>query len=173
MSSEEMENVIKEYGDDVYRFCIHLMGVREEAEDLYQDTFIKAVQLRHKLNRSGNVKSYLMGIAVNLWRNNLRKKKRRNEIAPETCFENSQWMIGERADPLEDYMEKELKKALVQAVNRLPEKQRVVVLLHYTQDYSAKEISEILHIPRGTVLSRLAKARENIKKELEGNGYEG
>ena len=40
-------------------------------------------------------------------------------------------------------------------------------------NYSAKEISEILHIPRGTVLSRLAKARENIKKELEGNGYEG
>ncbi|MBO5486027.1 MAG: RNA polymerase sigma factor [Eubacterium sp.] len=172
MSSEEMENIVKEYGDDVYRFCVHLAGNREEAEDLYQDTFIKAIQLCHKLDRSGNVKSYLMGVAVNLWRNNLRKNKRRSEIIPETSFENSQWLISDRADPLEDYMERELKKSLNEAVNHLSERQRVVVLLHYTQNYSAKEISEILHIPRGTVLSRLAKARENIKKELEGNGYE-
>lgn len=172
MPSEEMENIVNFYGDDIYRFCFHVTGKREEAEDLYQDTFIKAVQLRHKLNRSGNVKSYLMGIAVNLWKNNLRKNKRRNEIMPEISFENLQWAIGEVSDPLDDYMVKELKKTLGRAVNHLPEKQRIVVLLHYTQDYSAKEISEILHIPRGTVLSRLAKARENIKIELEGKGYE-
>lgn len=172
MSSEEMENIIRLYGDDVYRFCTHLLGNREEAEDLYQDTFVKAVQLRHKLDCSGNIKSYLMGIAINLWKNNLRKNKRRNEIVPETSLENVEWLVGDMDDPLDNYVEKELKKALKQAVNHLPEKQRVVVLLHYSQDYSAKEISAILHIPRGTVLSRLAKARDNIKTELEGNGYE-
>ena len=58
------------------------------------------------------------------------------------------------------------------AVKQLPDKQRVVVLLHYTQDYSTGEIAGILHIPRGTVLSRLAKARQNIRLYLEGRGYE-
>ena len=172
MTSEDMENLIQLYGDDIYRFCFHITGSREEADDLYQDTFVKAIQLRHRLDRGGNVKSYLMGISTNLWKNRLRKNKRRDEIVPEISYENSECMIGDSNDPLGDYVEKEMKESLYRAVSNLPEKQRVVVLLHYTQEYSAKEISKILHIPRGTVLSRLAKARENIKAELEGKGYE-
>lgn len=172
MTSADMEKIIQLYGDDIYRFCFHITGSREEADDLYQDTFVKAIQLSHKLDSSGNVKSYLMGISTNLWKNRLRKNKRRNEIVPEISFENSECTIGEVMDPLGNYVEKEMKKSLYRAVSNLPEKQKIVVILHYTQDYSAKEISKILHIPRGTVLSRLAKARENIKHELEGKGYE-
>ena len=172
MSSNDMEKIIQLYGDDVYRFCFHLAGSREEADDLYQDTFVKAIQLSHKLDSSGNVKSYLMGLSTNLWKNKVRKNKRRKEIVQEISFENSEWTIGESPDLLGDYVENEMKNHLYRAVSNLPEKQRIVVLLHYTQDYTAKEISKILHIPRGTVLSRLAKARENIKLELEGKGYE-
>ena len=161
-----------QYGDDIYRFCFHITGSREEADDLYQDTFVKAIQLRHRLDSSGNVKSYLMGIATNLWKNHIKKKKRRAEIAPEVSLEHTDWTIGEGTDPLGDYMKKERVRLLLQAVRQLPEKQRIVVVLHYTQDYSASEIAKILHIPRGTVLSRLSKARENIKRELEGKGYE-
>ena len=61
MSSQEMEQIIQEYGDDIYRFCFHLTGSREEADDLYQDTFVKAIQIGHRLDRSGNIKSFLMG----------------------------------------------------------------------------------------------------------------
>ena len=56
MSSQEMEQIIQEYGDDIYRFCFHLTGSREEADDLYQDTFVKAIQIGHRLDRGGNIK---------------------------------------------------------------------------------------------------------------------
>lgn len=74
MSVEDMEEMINLYGDDLFRFCFHLVNNREEAEELYQETFVKAFQLRNKINRCGNVKSFLMGIAANLWKNALRKK---------------------------------------------------------------------------------------------------
>lgn len=172
MSLEEMEEMIKLYGDDLYRFCFHLTNSRVSADDLYQETFIKAVQLRHKLDRSGNVKSYLMGIAANLWKNNLKKTKRRKEILPTVSFEEMQWETASTSNPLNECLEDELKNTLRQVVSNLPEKQRVVVILHYMQDYSANDISKILHIPRGTVLSRLAEARKTIKRKLEGKGYE-
>ena len=88
MSSQEMEQIIQEYGDDIYRFCFHLTGSREEADDLYQDTFVKAIQIGHRLDRGGNIKSFLMGISVNLWKNRTKKDKRRRELIPEVSYES-------------------------------------------------------------------------------------
>lgn len=172
MSSQEMEQIIQEYGDDVYRFCFHLTGSREEADDLYQDTFVKAIQIGHRLDRGGNIRSFLMGISVNLWKNRRKKDKRRRELVPEVSYESAEWAITAQNDPLGNILEQEVGRDVMTAVKQLPDKQRVVVLLHYTQDYSTGEIAGILHIPRGTVLSRLAKARQNIRSYLEGRGYE-
>lgn len=172
MSPQDMEQIIHEYGDDIYRFCFHLTGSRDEADDLYQDTFVKAIQLRHKLDRSGNIKSYLMGISVNLWKNRVKKETRRRELIPEISYEDAQWQVGVQSDPLRAVVDQEAGQDVMAAVAGLPDKQRVVVLLHYTQDYPTGEIARILHIPRGTVLSRLAKARQNIRSYLEGRGYE-
>ena len=72
MTTEEMEVLVNEYGTSLYRFCCHLTGNVPEAEDLYQDTFLKTVELSHKLDRCGDGKSkrnYLIGISVNLWKN--------------------------------------------------------------------------------------------------------
>ena len=170
MSPQDMEQIIHEYGDDIYRFCFHLTGSRDEADDLYQDTFVKAIQLRHKLDRGGNIKSYLMGISANLWKNRVKKETRRRELIPEISYEDAQWQAGVQSDPLRDVVDQEAGQDVMAAVAGLPDKQRVVVLLHYTQDYPTGEIARILHIPRGTVLSRLAKARQNIRSSLEGRG---
>ena len=100
MSSQEMEQIIQEYGDDVYRFCFHLTGSREEADDLYQDTFVKAIQVGHRLDRGGNIRSFLMGISVNLWKNRRKKDKRRRELVPEVSYESAEWVITAQNDPL-------------------------------------------------------------------------
>ena len=76
------------------------------------------------------------------------------------------------SDILEDYIHKELTDKVKLLVAGLPEKQRIVVLLFYSESLSTEEISKILHIPKGTVLSRLSNARERIRKELEEMGYE-
>ena len=57
---EELNNLIKQYGNDVYRFCVHLTRNHYEADDLYQDTFLKAIQVSHNLDCSGNIKLQLI-----------------------------------------------------------------------------------------------------------------
>lgn len=173
MQVNEIENLVYECGEDLYRFCCYLTSNRDLADELYQDTFLKAIQLSHKLNRSGNCKSYLIGIAINLWKNHTHKKMRRNAILPEVDYEDKiNQLQAANTDLLEDYVEKELINEVRSAVNNLKEKQRLVVLLYYAESLSVNEISNILHIPKGTVLSRLAKARENLRKKMEEKGYE-
>lgn len=173
MSEQEMNQLVADFGDDLYRFCIHLTGNRSQADDLYQDTFVKVIQLRHKLNHGGNIKSYLMGIAVNVWKNYVRKEQRRGRIAPEKVYNEAvDYNTAESKDPLESYLEGEVQRAVWNAVRTLPDKQKIPILLYYFQSVPVKEIAQVLHIPKGTVLSRLAKARENLKKEMEGYGYE-
>ena len=173
MLVKEIEELVYEYGDDLYRYCYHLTSNKELADELYQETFLKAVQLSHRLNRSGNCKNYLIGIAINIWRNLFRKKKRRNEILPEMDYSDYiESVTTDGSDILEDYIHKELTDKVKLLVAGLPEKQRIVVLLFYSESLSTEEISKILHIPKGTVLSRLPNARERIRKELEEMGYE-
>ena len=173
MSTKEIEDLVYEYGDDIYRFCCYLTSNKDMAEELYQETFLKAVQLSHKLERSGNCKSFLMGIATNLWKNHIRKQNRRSEIAPEINYDEQIGQVKDMgADVLDDCIKREMIHELRKMVNYLPEKQRLAVLLYYAEDLSTEEIGHILHIPKGTVLSRLAGARENLKKEMEAKGYE-
>ena len=173
MTAKEIENIIHEYGDDIYRFCYYLTSSRDMADELYQETFLKAVQLSNKLNKSDNIKSFLMGIAANLWKNLMRKTARRKAIIPEANYEeNIARVQDDNIDILETYVENEMLREIRIAVDNLPVKQRIVVILHYCEDVSTEEIGRILHIPKGTVLSRLSKARKILKKEMEMKGYE-
>lgn len=173
MTTEEIEYIVYEYGEDIYRFCRYLTSDSDMADELYQETFLKAVQLSNKLNRSDNIKSFLMGISANLWKNQVRKKARRNVILPQADYEENIGRVQDvKADILEVFVENELVNEIKLAINNLPDKQRLVVILHYCEDVSTEDIGKILHIPKGTVLSRLAKARKNLKKEMEMKGYE-
>ena len=124
MSEKEIEQYIIAYGDDIYRFCLHLTGNEFLAEELYQDTFVQMVRSFHKMDAGGNIKSYLMGIALNIWKNQRRKMGRRDRIAPETDIDNCNEISTDRKDdPLEICMKKEKNRMLYQAVQNLPEKQ--------------------------------------------------
>ena len=80
MTEEELNLLIIACGRHLYSFCCNLTGNKSEAEDLYQDTLLKAVELRHKLDSSGNPKSFLMGIAVKIWQNHKKKYAVRQKI---------------------------------------------------------------------------------------------
>ena len=173
MTTEEIEHIVYEYGEDIYRFCRYLTSDNDMADELYQETFLKATQLSNRLKRSGNVKSFLMGIASNIWKNYIKKSVRRNEILPQGEYdENIKNICDSKSDILDTFIENEILNDVKLAINKLKEKQRVVVLLYYCEDLTTEEISRVLHIPKGTVLSRLDKARKIIKKEMEMKGYE-
>ena len=173
MTTEEIEHIVYDYGEDIYRFCRYLTSDSDMADELYQETFLKATELSKKLRKSENIKSFLMGIAANIWKNYIKKNARRNEILPQGDYEeNINNVRDNNKDILDAFVENEALSDVRLAISNLPEKQRVVVILHYCEDFKTEEISKILHIPKGTVLSRLAKARKIIKKEMEMKGYE-
>lgn len=169
MSHEELEECIKRYGKDIYSFCCQLTKSRQEADDLYQDTFLKMVELKGKLDVKSNLKSYLLSVAVNLWRNRRRKFAWRQRITgPVLSMEDSVLEIPSEEMPPEEQIISEENKMLVQrAVGSLSEKYRLPVLLFYMEELKIFEISKVLKIPEGTVKSRLFKAKKVLKKELE------
>ena len=90
MKQSELEMCIAEYGKDLYSFCCYLTYSKMEADDLYQDTFVKVIELG-KIDVSNNPKSYLLSIAVRLWKNRKRKlERRRRTLVSDTMEELEQ-----------------------------------------------------------------------------------
>lgn len=169
MKQEELENYIDAYGRDLYSFCCSVTRSRQEADDLYQDTFLKMVEVGWRLDVTGNPKSYLLSVAVNLWRNRRRKSVWRQRITgPVISMEETVLEVSSGELPLEEQMISGEEKQLVQrAVSGLPERYRLPVLLFYMEELKLSEIAQVLNIPEGTVKSRLFKAKKLLKKELE------
>ena len=172
MTVFELEQCIEEYGKEVYSFCLHLTGVREWADELYQDTFLTAMEHIAQLhNEAGaNPKSYLLSVAIRLWKNKRRKAAWRRRIAPEQSMDapGGEVLTGETelTDSIEtEVLRAEERRQVQRAVDDLPEKYRVIVLMYYSVDLSTKEIAEQLHISKGTVTSRLQRSSENIKEK--------
>ena len=170
MTRVELEQCINEYGTEIYSFCKHLTGSKQEADDLYQDTFLKAVERQEKISRKDNPKGYLLSVAVRLWRNRKRKLIWRNRIAPMVSIAEEQENVelyDRKHSPEESCIVNEEKRLVQNAVDKLPEKMKVCVLLFYMEELSVTEMANLLKLPEGTVKSRLYKARKILVKELE------
>lgn len=175
MKCKKWEHYISEYGKDIYSFCIFLTKNRQEADDLYQDTFLRAME-KDAIKEEHNPKSYLISIAVNLWNNKKRKilwRKQKADIIYDT--ENIECL--QLADENELIESQILRKQSVLeirgAVRTLPDKMRIVVLMYYMQEMTIDEIGKILRLPSGTVKSRLHNARVILRKKMEEINYAG
>ena len=174
MTVFELEQCIETYGKEVYSFCLHLTGAREWADELYQDTFLTAMEHITQLhNEAGaNPKSYLLSVAIRLWKNKRRKAAWRRRIAPEQSMDapGGEVLTGETelTDSIEtEVLRAEERRQVQRAVDTLPEKYRVVVLLYYMEELPLAQIASLLHIPSGTVKSRLHQARKLLRQQLE------
>ncbi len=174
MNIVQLEQCIRDYGRELYSFCLYLTGNVQEAEDLYQDTFLKALELRERMDAQYNPKSYLISVALHLWKNKKRKYAWRMRIAGtrqlvEACTEDEQAAEPGscEASVEEQILQKEVMLQVRKAVAELEEKYRIPVYLYYTAQLSVGEISRILKIPEGTVKTRLHKARKLLKTKLE------
>lgn len=172
MDTFEIEELLKLYGDDVYRFCLRLENNIHDAEDLYQQTFLKLCVKNYTMDYNNNPKSLIFSIAYYIHKDNQRKNARRNKIAPQSQLDNSAFTLSiNNPDQDNQMIENETKREMMQVINSLPEKFKTPIVLHYQFEESTEAIAKILKIPQGTVKSRLAKARQLIKKELEEFGY--
>lgn len=169
MTKTELENCILLYGRDIYSFCRNLAASQQEADDLYQDTFLTATELTGKIDSAKNPKSYLLSIALRLWKNKKRKYAWRNRIAATfpLAEESGQDISGHCFSVEGAYLKKEEAALVRKAVNALPEKLKLPVLLFYMEELPVAQIASVLKIPAGTVKSRLHAARKKLQKELE------
>ena len=170
MTKHELEMCISEYGKDIYAFCKHLTNNTLEADDLYQDTFLKAVELNTEIDYENNPKSYLLSIALRIWKNKKRKFAWRKRIADVQVIvdeRDTDMYVSIEMSPEEQMIHEERYELVREAVKRLPDKLKIVTLLFYMEDLSTTQIAEVMKIPTGTVLSRLYQARKILKKELE------
>ncbi|MCX4317280.1 MAG: RNA polymerase sigma factor [Lachnospiraceae bacterium] len=174
MIKQEFQELIERDGKAIYSFCRALTANREEADELYQDTMLAAVEHCKDIDGSANPKAYLDSIAVGLYRNRRKKFMRRQQIAPMEGLTDELLTVlaDERMGLEEQIILGELQQTVRRETQALSEKLRLPVYLYYTAQLSIEEIAKILKLPGGTVKSRLHKARMVMKKRLEDCGYE-
>ena len=111
MNDTQLLQCIEEHGKNVYTFCCQLTQNRQEAEELYQDTFLKAVELKGRMDWEKNPGSYLISIALRIWKNKKRKYAWRSRIAGMEGLEEglvSGESCGKESSPEEIFFQKEL-----------------------------------------------------------------
>lgn len=173
MNAKELEECIDDFGTDIYRFCLKLCADKADAEDLYQQTFLKALEMQWTLDWEKNPKALFFSLAHNLWKSDRRKQARRNTIAPRSNFDEEGEMVLHSEESIEEsYLQKELLAEVDQIIQTLPEKFKVPLILFYLSGCSIEQIAAIIRKPPGTVKSRLFKGRSLIKKRLGDAGYE-
>ena len=172
MTKQELEVCIGTYGKEIYSFCKYLTCDTSEADDLYQDTFLKAVERQAIINNEANPKSWLLSAAIRIWKNRKRKYAWRKRIADITPLENHDGYLSDEdeSSPEENILLEEEKRAVRQAVSALPDRLRIVVLLYYMEELQLTEIAAILKTPVGTVKSRLHQARRLLSENLKQLG---
>ncbi len=165
MRHSDVNTLVEIYGKKLYNFCLRLCKSTYDADDLYQDTFLKAMEKISAIDENNNPSAYLCTIAVSLWKSKLRKEARRQEIAPIVPIEEQ--ITGKMGEEIEEeIVKKELSEEIKKAVSQLDDNLRPCVLLHYTGEMSLGDIARILNIPEGTVKSRLHTARNILKEKL-------
>jgi len=171
LNTDELVKLTSVYGKDVFSFCLYLTESKYEAEELYQEVFLKAYEISDKIYESSGIKNYLIGIAIRLWKNKKRKLAWRNRIAPTDSIDYVRGAEYGGMSPDRSLIAAEEKNAVRLAVNDLNDKLKIPVLLYYSMDISVEKISELLKIPQGTVKSRLYNARKILKEKLEADIY--
>ncbi|TME63681.1 MAG: sigma-70 family RNA polymerase sigma factor [Chloroflexi bacterium] len=173
MSNDAFEQEALSYIDPLYRTALRMTRSEADAEDLVQETYIRALRFRAQFTPGTNLKAWLFRILTNTFINAYRKRAR----APETTelddvdeFSLYRRMSAERPassspDPEREFLDGIVSSEVTDALEELPEKFRTTVLLD-VEGFSYKEIAEMLEIPIGTVMSRLHRGRKFLQQRL-------
>jgi RNA polymerase sigma-70 factor (ECF subfamily) len=158
---EAFTPLIERYKLYVYRLVYRMVGNRDDAEDLVQEVFIKAYAGIKGFKTGRPFLPWISRIAMN-HAINFKKKEQREKTMPLEWIEDRQ--SDGKDDPVEMTEDKLLKERISSAMARLPDEYRAILVLRVEEERSYTEISEILNIPKGTVMSRLARARRRLKE---------
>lgn len=148
------QEILDQYGDMVFRTAYAMVKNPHDAEDIAQDVFVSLVRVQPKFESDEHQKAWLLRVTINRSKSFLRSAwQQRTQGLPDTLPDGA-FTPGE--------------STVLEAVAKLPEKYRQVVYLYYVEGYSSAELAKLLRLPQNTVLSRMARARKQLAKMLEG-----
>lgn len=156
------KELVKQNERRVAATVIGMLGNCPETDDVGQETFIRFYQSLGKFRGESSVGTYLTRIAINLSLNELKRRKRRDTH----FFSRGEEKMENAPDKNDLKNKKELKEIVHMGIEQLDPKYRAVVVLRLIEGYSTKETAQILRLPVGTVLSRLARAQKKLKDIL-------
>src|SRR6266498_4750707 len=168
----QFEALVLPHLDVLHYAALRLTKDESAAQDLVQETFLRAYRALHQLTQEQSCRAWLMKIMTNIWLNHLQKQRREGlqldiyelDLPHEEAALWSQHSLPEA--PESAARRKQFCEDLDQALQQLPEAFRIVVILADVEGLSYKEVAEALGCPMGTVMSRLYRARQLLRKAL-------
>ena len=152
-----MEMTIQKYREPLYFHARYIVKDHQEAYDLVQEVFIKAMREQRFFNEDFKIKAWLYRVTSNLCFNQLRNRKRRGAIL-DTMMKPEALV----ADQVETVFAAERKEEVMGALAELSDDHRDILVLRYYDDLSYAEIADVLQVKLGTVMSRLSRARMRL-----------
>ena len=170
-----MEGLVNNFGfgeaalehiDALYGYALTLTRDTAEAEDLVQETYLRATSASNRLEPDSNLKGWLFVIMRNAWLNQVRH---RNNGPRFVELESSEQSIDEtQENPHVVYLRKLEREQVREAIESLPDAYREIVVLRDIEGFTYQEIATVLDCPAGTVMSRLGRARGKLRTLLSG-----
>ncbi|RCK74485.1 MAG: RNA polymerase sigma-70 factor, ECF subfamily [Ignavibacteriae bacterium] len=154
----------------LYNFARHLTGNADDADDLLQDTFLKAYRFWDSYEKGTNIRAWLFRIMKNSYINKYRKDSKEPEVVDfdeiEEFFTSSQTEIATEDDLAKKIFSNLFEDEVQRAIDELPIDFKTVIILCDIEGFTYEEIAEFLDIPIGTVRSRLHRARKMLQSKL-------
>jgi len=158
---------LNDYVDGLYSYALVLSRNRTEAEDLVQETCLRALRAMERLRPDSNAKSWLFTILRNIWFNQLRQWRTTPEMVElDLDGDGPNKAVDTTKDPHATYVSNVEQAQVRSAIQQLPVEFREIILLREYEELSYQEIAAVLECPVGTVMSRLARARSKLRDLL-------
>jgi RNA polymerase sigma-70 factor (ECF subfamily) len=150
-----------EHLDGLYGFALSLCRDRVTAQDLVQETYLRALKAPRKAEPGPGMKSWLFAILHNVWRNELRRRR------PVGYAEDAVEQIpSDDPDPLDSVDRQQAGSRVLAAIDGLPDPFREAIVLRCVEGFSYQEMAQVVGCPAGTIMSRLARARALLRRAL-------
>ena len=169
--SDEFAAAALEFLDGLYRSAVRLTRNTDDAQDLVQETYLKAIRARERFRDGTNLKAWLYTILNNTWRNRLRDESRArvdyDSQAVEQAADGAKGLSAPTVESPETLLLRgTLDADLKTALERLPEPFREAVWLRDVEELTYQEIAGVLDVPIGTVMSRISRGRKQLYDAL-------
>ncbi len=163
------DELMQRYYKKAFAVALRYTGNDDDAKDVVQDTFLKVYNNFDLFDQTRSFNPWFFKILINICKNHLRSQKIKRLFFPKRIEDEFYSEAGHSNDSVNESVNRHERKALIdKALSKIPEAQRMAIILFELEGFSLKEVAEILKIPVGSVMSKLFYGRRKLRKLLEG-----